>query len=179
MRLKSIGVVIGKDVRFYGMPIVDIAKGSSIKIGDRVVLCSDSRFTSLGVNHPVVMRTLRSGAEIVIGNDCGLSGSSICSASRVQLGNECLIGANVVISDTDFHPIEPFRRRFNNNSDAIKTAPVIIQDNVFIGTGVTILKGVNVGRNSVIGAMSLVLDDIQSDMIYGGVPAKFIRKHLE
>lgn len=167
-RLRAMGVVLGKDVRFYGMPIVRLAKGSSIRLGDRVVLCSDSRFTDLGVNHPVVLRTLRPNAEIVIGNDCGISGGAICAAVRVVMGNECLIGANVTIVDTDFHPIKPAGRRFNNNPEDIGAAPVCISGNVFIGTGVVILKGVNIGINSVIGAMAVVSKSVSSNSVYTG-----------
>ena len=175
VRLRAQGVELGKDVHFYGMPIVGMAKDSLIRIGDRVVLCSDSRFTALGVNHPVVLRTLRPGAEIVIGNDCGISGGSICAAIRVELGNECLLGANVTIADTDFHSIKPARRRLNNNPQEIGAAPVRIEDNVFIGTGALVLKGVRIGRNSVIGASSVVTKDVPPNSIAAENPAKIIR----
>ena len=176
IRLRAMGVVLGQDVRFYGMPIVRMAKGSSIRIGDRVVLCSDSRFTDLGVNHPVVLRTLRPGAEIIIGNDCGISGGAICAAVRVELGKECLLGANVTIVDTDFHSINPTGRRFNNKPQDIGTAPVYIEDNVFIGTGTVVLKGVTVGCNSVIGAMSVISRDISDNAIWIGAPARLIKE---
>lgn len=174
VRLREMGVELGKDVRFYGMPIVRMAKGSSIRIGDRVVLCSDSRFTELGVNHPVVLRTLRPGAEIVIGDDCGISGGSICAAIRVVMGKECLLGANVSIVDTDFHAIKPEGRRFNNKPQDIGSAPVYIANNVFIGTGVIVLKGVNIGCNSVIGAMSVVGRNVSDNAVWAGTPARLI-----
>lgn len=175
MRLRAQGVELGVGVRFYGMPVVGMAKGSRICIGDRVVLCSDSRFTALGVNHPVVLRTLRPDAEIIIGNDCGISGGSICAAIHVELGNECLLGTNVTIADTDFHAIKPDGRRFNNNPQDIGAAPVIIEDNVFIGAGAVVLKGVRVGRNSVIGAGSIATKDVPSDVIVAGNPAKILK----
>lgn len=127
MRLRAQGVELGVGVRFDGMPIVAMAKGTRIRIGDRVALYSDSRFTALGVNHPVALRTLRPDAEIIIGNDCGISGGSICAAIRVELGNECLLGANVTIADTDLHANKPAGRRFNNNPQGIGAAPVIIE----------------------------------------------------
>jgi acetyltransferase-like isoleucine patch superfamily enzyme len=170
------GVELGKDVRFYGMPIVRMTKGSNIRIGDRVVLCSDSRFTDLGVNHPVVLRTLHEDAQIVIGNDSGISGGSICAAISVELGNECLLGANVTIADTDFHAIKPVGRRFNGNSQDIGAAAVRVEDNVFIGTGAIVLKGVTIGRNSVIGAMSVVNKKVDANVIAAGTPARLIRE---
>lgn len=176
LRLRGMGVVLGKDVRFYGMPIVSMVKGSSISMGDRVVLCSDSRFTALGVNHPVVLRTLRPGAKIVIGNDCGISGGSICAATNVTLGNECLIGANVTITDTDFHAIKTAGRRFNANPEDIGVLPVHISDNVFIGTGAVVLKGVSIGSNSVIAAMSVVCINVLPNLIMAGVLARLIKE---
>lgn len=176
MRLRAQGVELGAGVWFYGMPIVGLAKGSLIRIGDRVVLCSDSRFTALGVNHPVVLRTLCPDAQIIIGNDCGISGGSICAALRVELGNECLLGANVTIADTDFHAIKPDGRRFNNNPQMICSAPVKIEDNVFIGAGAVVLKGVRVGRNSVIGAGAVVARDVPLDVVVAGNPAKILKE---
>lgn len=176
MRLRAQGVELGVGVRVYGMPVVGKAKGSRIRLGDRVVLCSDSRFTALGVNHSVVLRTLRTGAEIVIGNDCGISGGSICAAMRVELGNECLLGANVTIVDTDFHSINPINRRFNNNWEVIGCDPVKIENNVFIGTGAVVLKGVCIGRNSVIGAGAIVTKDVPLDVIVAGDPAKILKE---
>lgn len=176
IRLRGMGVVLGKDARFYGMPIVRMTKGSSIFLGDRVVLCSDSRFTDLGVNHPVVLRTLRPGAKIAIGNDCGISGGSICAAISVTIGNECLLGANVTIADTDFHAIKPAGRRFNANPADIGTVPINIADNVFIGTGAVVLKGVSIGSNSVIGAMTTVNKNVQSNVVMAGAPARFVKE---
>ncbi|NOT97670.1 MAG: acyltransferase [Sideroxydans sp.] len=175
-RLRAIGVVLGKNVRFYGMPIVRMTQGSSIRIGDRVVLCSDSRFTDLGVNHPVVLRTLRADAQIVIGNDSGISGGSICAAISVVLGKECLLGANVTIADTDFHAIKPEGRRFNGNPLDIGASAVRVEDNVFIGTGALVLKGVTIGKNSVIGAMSVVNKNVDANVIVAGSPVRMIRE---
>lgn len=175
MRLRALGVELGKDVCFYGMPIVSMAEKSRIFIGDRVTLCSDSRFTALGVNHPVVLRTLRPHAEILIGADTGISGGTICAALSVKLGRECLLGANVTIVDTDFHAIKPKGRRFNNNPSDIGASAVNVEDNVFVGTGAIVLKGVNIGECSVIGANSLVIRPVLKNMIVGGNPAKFLR----
>lgn len=176
LRLRAQGVQLGRNVRFYGMPIISMAKNSRIIIGDRVTLCSDSRFTALGVNHPVVLRTLRTDAQIVLGNDCGISGGSICAAISVELGKECLLGANVTIADTDFHAIKPEGRRFNGNPLDIGVAAVCIEDNVFIGTGTVVLKGVMIGKNSVIGAMSVVNKNVGANVIAVGAPARLIRE---
>ncbi len=174
-RINQLGVNAAASVRFYGMPIITLARGSKVKVGENSVICSNSSKTDLGVNHPVVLRTLRPGAEIIIGKNTGISGGSICAAIRIEIGNECLLGANVTIVDTDFHAINPKGRRFNNNPRDIKSKPTIIEDNVFIGTGVTILKGVRIGRNSVIGAGSVVITDVPENSVAAGSPARLIR----
>lgn len=179
MRLRATGVEIGAQCRFYGMPIVGMEQNSRIVLGDRVVLCSDSRFTALGVNHPVVLRTLRPGAKISIGSDSGMSGGAICAAVQVELGIQCLIGANVTIADTDFHTIKPTGRTTNNDATDIGSAPIRIDDNVFIGTGSIILKGVHIGTNSVIGAMSVVSRNVKQNSISAGIPATLLREEIQ
>lgn len=175
VQIRRSGVSAPLSVVFFGMPIISLAKGSRIDIGENCVICSDPRMTDLAVNHPVVMRTLRQGAQIMIGRDTGISGGAICAAVSVKIGNECLIGANVVIADTDFHPVKPAGRRYNENPLEIGAAPVEIGDNVFIGTGAIILKGVRIGKNSVIGAGSVVTRDVPPDTIVAGNPAKVLR----
>lgn len=175
-KLKKLGVVWSSSVTFYGIPIVSMALGSEITIGENVVICSESTMTALGVNHPVVLRTLRPNAVILIGSNTGISGGTICAANRVEIGNDCLIGANVTIADTDFHAINAIGRRHNNNPLDIGVKPIIIEDNVFIGTGVIILKGVRVGENSVIGAGSVVTTDVPANSIVAGNPAKLLRQ---
>lgn len=175
-RLRRLGVSVEKGAVFYGMPIVSLWPGSAIRICERAVLCSDSRFTALGVNHPVVLRTLGPGSEIEIGSDTGISGGTICAAVSVRIGSECMFGANVTVADTDFHAIVPKNRRFNKNSDEIASAPVVIGNNVFLGTGAIVLKGVNIGDNSVVGSGSLVNKSVPDNCIAAGNPAKPIRE---
>ncbi len=174
--LRASGVEIAERVRMQGKPIVSLARNSRIQIGARCVLCSDSQFNALGINHPIVIRTLRQGAEIVIGEDTGISGGSICAASSIRIGAGCLIGANVILADTDFHAIGPSSRRYNSNPDEIAVAPIVIEDNVFIGADVFILKGVTVGRNSVIGAASVVTRDVPENSVAAGNPARVVRR---
>lgn len=173
--VKQTGVHTQKNVRFHGMPIISLFGDSVISIGESCVICSDTRMTALGLNHRVVMRTLRQGAKIVIGRNTGMSGGVICAASRVEIGDDCLIGANVVISDTDFHSLNPVGRRENCNWDEIVIRPVVIEDNVFIGTGAIVLKGVTIGKNSVIGAGAVVTKNIPQSSVAAGNPARVIR----
>lgn len=175
--LRAAGVEMGENVQIQGWPIVSLAEDSRIRIGARCVLCSDSQINALGINHPVVLRTMRPGAEIVIGEDTGMSGGSICAAGSIRIGAGCLIGANVTLADSDFHAIRPANRRYNRNPDEIAVAPIVIEDNVFIGADAFVLKGVTIGKNSVIGAGAVVTRDIPPNAIAAGNPAKVI-KHI-
>lgn len=173
--LRAAGVEMGENVQIQGWPIVSLAEDSHIRIGARCVLCSDSQINALGINHPVVLRTMRPGAEIVIGEDTGISGGSICAAGSIRIGAGCLIGANVTLADSDFHAIRPANRRYNRNPDEIAVAPIVIGDNVFIGADAFVLKGVAIGKNSVIGAGAVVTRDIPPNTIAAGNPAKVIK----
>ena len=174
-RLRSLGVELAADVTLYGMPIVSLADASRISIASRVVLCSESEQTALGVSRPCILRTLRPGAAIVIGAESGFSGTVICAAMSVSVGRECLFGVDVLIADTDFHPLKAAGRRHSDNVDDIAAAPIVIGDNVFIGARSMILKGVQVGENSVIGAGSIVASDIPPNVVAAGVPARVLR----
>lgn len=95
---------------------------------------------------------------------------------EIRIGDMCLIGANVTIADTDFHAISPSGRRYNNDPRAISCSPVLIGDNVFLGTGTIVLKGVRIGDNSIIGAGSVVTADIPPNSIAAGNPARVLRE---
>lgn len=96
---------------------------------------------------------------------------TILDEARVTIGNNAFIGPNVSIY-TACHPIEPGQR----NTGVEWAKPVTIGNNVWIGGSVTILPGVSIGDNVVIGAGAVVTHDIPSNMIVGGNPAKIIRK---
>ncbi|WP_322907587.1 DapH/DapD/GlmU-related protein [Paenibacillus sp. SGZ-1009] len=171
-------IMAGAGMIAVGMPIVDKEPGSSITIGRNCILCSADYSNPIGLNHRTVIRTLASDANITIGDDVGISGASICAMSSVNIGNEVMLGVNVQISDTDFHPLKPDGRRFNKNSADIGIAPTAIEDNVWVGANSIILKGVTIGKNSIIGAGSIVSASIPANCIAAGVPARVI-KHLD
>ncbi len=168
------GVRVGDAFRLRGSPIVSLAPNSSFLAGDRVLIISDRRETALGVFHPTIIRTLLPGAKIIIGSDTGMSGGVICAAHYVEIGERCLIGANVSIFDTDFHPVAQIPRRYLG-VESTTPKPVVIEDDVFLGTGCIITKGVTIGRGSVIGAGSVVSRDIPSFVIAAGNPCTVIR----
>ncbi|WP_094570073.1 DapH/DapD/GlmU-related protein [Mucilaginibacter xinganensis] len=95
----------------------------------------------------------------------------ISEGEGIYIGADVLIGPSVTIFDSDFHAIDPLKRKLEK-----KTARVQIEDNVFIGANVTILKGVTIGKNSVIASNSLVSKSIPANVIAGGNPCKIIKE---
>jgi acetyltransferase-like isoleucine patch superfamily enzyme len=170
------GLRLGKGVSFAGLPIVAIAPMSQIQIGDWSRLISRCEATALGVNHPVILRTLKPGAAIVLGKGVRVSGLTVCAANRVTIGDRAVIGANVTIADTDFHSLDSETRSTFRDSDFARNAPVDIGPDVFIGAGVYVLKGVKIGARAVIGAASVVTRDLPPDSIAAGNPATIIGK---
>jgi len=175
LRLGAMGVAVARTARFYGQPIVSRSENGVIRIGERVVLVSASGGTALGVRSATVLRTLAPAAAIEIGDDTGLSGAVICAAVRVEIGERCLIGADCMIFDTDFHNHAPEGRRYSKPLWPEISAPVRIEDDVFLGTGTIVCKGVTIGRGSMIGAGSTVTRDIPPMSVAAGSPAKVIR----
>lgn len=166
------GMILGRGIVWYGAPIVSLSPRSRIQIGERCSICSRSNQTALGVNHPVVLRTLRPGAELKIGNSVRMSGTTICAAERVDIGERCVIGANVAIVDTDFHSLDRTLRSTPDDSGSAKMKAVEIGKDVFIGAGSYILKGVKIGDGAVIGAASVVARDVPAGLVVGGNPAR-------
>jgi len=118
---------------------------------------------------------VESGATLAIGDHSGFSGVSIYCAKAITIGSYVNCGGNVSIWDTDFHPLE-FQARRIHDVRKIKSAPITIGDDVFIGANSIILKGVSIGGRSIIGAGSVVTKSIAADEIWAGNPARFIKK---
>lgn len=172
--LAAFGITFRGRCVFVGCPIVDMAENSVIEIGDNCVLTSMAFATALGVNHPVILRTLHPGAMIRLESGVGMSGTTICAAKEVTIGSDTMIGANVTIADSDFHPLEPANRK--NSLEAFQNAQAVrIGRNVFIGTGAILLKGAQVGDNSVIGAGSVVSSSIPENVVAVGIPCRVLK----
>lgn len=159
-------VKIGKNCRFIGKTFFKRVQNASIQIGDNCIFLSSKRSNLVGLYCPCIISAEQKSAEIKIGNACGFSGTRIWAAKRIIIGNNVRCGANSYITDTDSH---------NDDYRAGKDSEVIIDDNVWIGMNVIILKGVHIGKNSVIGAGSIVTKDIPENAIAAGNPCKIIR----
>jgi acetyltransferase-like isoleucine patch superfamily enzyme len=136
-------------------------------------LRSSVRSNPLGPNHPVFLTTREEGASLEVGNNFGMTGGVLCTAERIKIGNQVIVGANTVITDTDFHPLDFEQRRYKSSKG--RTASVVIGDHVFIGMNCLILKGVTIGQGSVIGAGSVVTAEVPPGVVMAGNPARFVR----
>jgi acetyltransferase-like isoleucine patch superfamily enzyme len=168
------GAELGTGVQLVGKPIVSIAPGSTLRLGPHVLLCSRPGWTALGVAHPVVLRTLKPGAVLSIGGHTGISGGAICAAGSVRIGERCLFGADVTVTDTDFHALAAENRRYNTDAAAIMCKPVVIGNDVFLGAGAVVLKGVIIGDGAVVGAHAVVTRDVPAGAIVAGNPARVV-----
>lgn len=172
--LRAQGVVWGRGCRWLGAPIMQAVRGSTIILGDRVTLRSWPASNPLAPNHPVVLATRKPGAVITIGDDCGFTGTTLVAAERIQIGNRVQVGANSTIVDTDFHPLTPEARACDFLAGA--HAPIVIEDDVFIGMQSLILKGVTIGRGSVVGAGSVVTRYVPPGVVVAGNPATVVKR---
>jgi acetyltransferase-like isoleucine patch superfamily enzyme len=138
-------IVIGDDVQLSGKPSI--------------------LFSSRHSHSP----RLSIGTGSFLGHDCALT-----IGKQVRIGNHCLIAGGVRITDFDGHPLDADGRRTGGfAADAFQ--PVIIGDDVWIGHGAIILKGVRIGDRSVIGARAVVTRDVPSDTVVAGNPARIIK----
>lgn len=167
------GIRMGSGWRIYGMPMIQRYQGSRIEIGERLWIRSWRSSNPLTPNHPVVLATRSKDAVIRIGNEVGLTGTTIVATNSVSISDRVLIGSNSTIVDTDFHPIDWIERQRNPLNG--QSAPIEIEEDVFIGMNCIILKGVRIGKCSVIGAGSVVSQSIPDFSVAAGNPAMIIK----
>jgi acetyltransferase-like isoleucine patch superfamily enzyme len=161
-------------VKVNGIIKVIVTRRGSFKIGRNVVINSGNTPIH-GVGSHQKSSFFVEG-DLFIGDNTGMSATAVLCYHSIEIGKNVNIGFNTVIFDTDFHSLDPEIRQDNvNDTKHTKKKKVVIEDNVFIGAHSTILKGVNIGENSVIGACSLVSRDIPKNQLWGGNPIKFIR----
>jgi acetyltransferase-like isoleucine patch superfamily enzyme len=170
----------GKNMQVYNKVYITGNRGN-INIGD------DFHFTSGGGINPIAknirgcIHTNHTDSEITIGNHVGISSACIYIMKRLTIGNYVDIGANCTIMDSDVHQLDYLARRGEKSSyvndvrTTVQSAPVTIEDDVWIGAHCIILKGVTIGARSIIGAGSVVTKNIPADCIAAGNPCKVIK----
>lgn len=153
--------------RFFGMPVIRVARGASLVLGRNLVALSEARYNEIGLIQPVVITLMVPDARISVGDACGLSGCTLSARSSIEIGDGTMIGSGALIMDHDAHPI-PL------TGTQVATAPVKVGNRVFIGARVIILKGVTIGDGAVIGAGAVVTKDVPASVIVAGNPARVV-----
>ena len=161
---------MGSHLRLDGLAF--IGPGCSLEVGERATI-ELGRWSWVG--HGCKIRshegTVSIGAKTVLGQECTIS-----SYQHVSIGRECVIADRVMLIDFDHGMVEverPIRLQ------GIYKRDVRVGNNVWIGYGACILRGVTVGDNAVIGTNAVVTHDVPANAVVGGVPAKLIRMREE
>jgi len=123
-------------------------------------------------NYCEIQARFKDAQTTICGNVASNNGLLIISAERIEIGNDCLIGKDVQMIDFDAHGLAPTERRTSIG----KAKPIVIGRNVWIGNNVIILKGTEIGDNSVIGAGAVVTGGkFSSNVVIAGNPAKVVK----
>jgi acetyltransferase-like isoleucine patch superfamily enzyme len=147
----------------------------AVVLGDHVSCYAGCSF-AIGVN-----------GSCSVGNFTLMNGALVMAEERIEIGSHCLISWNVGIADSDFHPLAPAQRIIDAHALApfykdrpprpkLRTAPVIISDNVWVGMNAIILKGVSIGENSVVAAGAVVTKSVPANTVVAGNPAVTVRE---
>jgi maltose O-acetyltransferase len=145
-------------VRLRGRARVE--NNGRIEIGDRVLI--DGRTV-------LVELVAHKGGTLAVGPTTYINyGVSISAHEQVSIGRNCQIGNYTLIMDNDYHDM-------NDHLLPGESQPIVIEDNVWLGARVTVLKGVRIGEGSVVGAGAVVTRDVPPRSFAAGVPAKVVR----
>ena len=164
MRMRGIKI---SDCKFYGNVCFLRGKNTSISIGKNCIFRNTQESNQIGVNHKCIFSTQYEGAKLTVGEHCGFSGTTIGCFKEITLGDNVRCGANTLITDSDWHLDDP--RSGDSKS-------IHIGDNVWLGYGVVVMKGVTIGENSVIGLNSVVTKSIPANCVAAGNPCKIIKQ---
>lgn len=171
MILKAHGVAFGRNLQIPGK-VSWLIGGGKLKIGDNFYFSSGDAVNPMTSNMQGAVY-VEPGAEFTIGNNVGMSSTRIWIHDSVAIGDNVKIGACVLITDTDAHPMDYMACRTSN--EGTKSAPIVIEDDAWVGAHSIILKGVTIGARSIIGAGSVVTKSIPADCVAAGNPCRVIK----
>jgi len=156
----------GKGHNIMGAKYFDIY-GRNISIGDYpTMVASPDNYI-----HLTTWNLEDHEGEISIGKYCLLTpGVRIASASKITIGDGCMFANSSYVSDADWHGI------YDRAIPVGKTAPITLEENVWIGDRAVVGKGVTIGKNSIVAAGAVVVKDVPENVVVGGNPAKIIKE---
>lgn len=170
-KLRLWGATVGKNFKLQGFLVLQIY-GGRIVIGDNVRI--NSRPVSMGgSNRRTAFRVGQKGV-LTFKDGAGMTNGTIFCFNSVTICEGAMIGGGCEILDTDFHQTHPLDRM--NKKGEIPSGPIVIGKYAFVGGRSIVKRGVTIGEGSMIATGSLVIKDVPPYEIWGGVPAKFIKK---
>ncbi len=160
---------------FLGRPLISVAKGAQMVLGDGVRIYSSVRANPLALAQPCALRVMGPGAVLILGRGVGLSGVALCAGAGIEVGEQTIMGAGAMVIDNDFH--HPHGEWSWSDDSQTGARAIKIGRGVFIGARAIILKGVTIGDRAIIGAGAVVTCDVPANHIAAGNPARvFSRK---
>jgi acetyltransferase-like isoleucine patch superfamily enzyme len=137
-----------------------LIRGGTVRVGKRVIVRSRVARCEIGAEK---------GAVLEIGDGTFINqGATVAARSHITIGRNTQIGDFAAVYDTNYHRIDP--------EHPVKCAPVVIGENVWIGRGVLVLPGSNVGDHTVVAAGSVVSGDLPPRVLAAGNPAKPVKE---
>ncbi len=186
-KYKSLIILYYKAINWFYLKIMKVKVKGKTKINGKLFLRNSGEVffgNNLEINsgfsyNPIggqcfTSIVVQKNAVLKICDNVGISNSAIYCKKKIIIGENVIIGGDCKIYDTDFHSVF-LEDRLKEPQEGIKSLPVKINDGVFIGTGSIILKGVEIGENSVIAAGSVVSKNIPDNEIWGGNPIIFLK----
>jgi acetyltransferase-like isoleucine patch superfamily enzyme len=145
-----------------------IVKGPGrVRLGDR------ANVFAVGWGRPTRLVTRAADAVIDVGENVRLNGADVQATTSVRIGRDCIVGLAHIL-DSDMHSLSPARRY---DPDApVRSAPVVLEPNVWVARGAAILPGVRVGEGSVVAYGAVVTEDVPAGVLVAGNPAKVVRE---
>lgn len=159
--------------RINGQFYLRVQKGGFCTIDSD--FCSNSGIFAID-NRDCSKILVYSTGKLSIGKNVGISSTCIACQKAITINDNVKVGAGCLITDTDHHSMDYKLRRTGNDLEFAKTREIVINQDVFIGACSIILKGVEIGERSIIAAGSVVTSSIPADELWGGNPARFIKK---
>ncbi len=180
--LRLTKIEYGSGLLLKGVPFIYNIKGATMRIGRDVTVKSSFLSNLVGLYSRTIIVTRAPGAEIVIGDNVGISGATIYARKDIYIGDNTCIGGNCKILDNDFHPLEAEERNRllksakGGDSDLVPAKEIRIGRDCFIGCNTLILKGTVLGDGCVVGAGAVVSGKFEDKCVIAGNPARVIRK---
>lgn len=163
-------------LKLIGYTYFDIGENAKLIFGKDIIIRSGN-MNAIDIGYSKIV--VNDNAKLIMGDHSGISNTIIQCYNKITIGSYVNIGAGCIIIDSNFHSMD-WRDRSDRSKDVTnaKGNPVEICDYVFIGARSIICKGVRIGKHSIVAAGSVVVKDIPDDEIWGGAPAKFIKKTI-